>query len=89
MLAILPLRFGKRNRENSMEDVLKLLAQQVPGLVVLVYLVIQFTKTIREMVKAFREELGDFKKSIERSNRVIELNTDVLNHVKNVLKDKQ
>lgn len=72
-----------------MEVIGQELAKQIPALLVLVYLVVQFTKTIREIVKAFREELGDFKKSIERSNAVIERNTEVLVHVKNfVLKQK-
>lgn len=73
-----------------MEEAFIKMAQEVPSLAVLVFLVIRFTITIREVVKAFREELGDFKKSIERSNAVIERNTEVLMHVKSfVLKQKE
>lgn len=71
-----------------MEVILEL-ARQVPSLVVLVWLVIQFTKTIKEVVEAFREELKDFKTEMRRTNGVIERNTEVLSHVKNVLSRKE
>lgn len=65
------------------------LSRQVPALLVLVYLVVQFTKTIREVVGAFRDELGDFKKAMRESASAIERNTEVLSHVKFVLQEKR
>lgn len=72
-----------------MENTLLELAKQIPALLVLVYLVIQFTKTIKEVVQAFREELQDFKTEMRRTNGVIERNTEVLSHVKAVLASKK
>ncbi|MEM4326251.1 MAG: hypothetical protein QXU40_03040 [Candidatus Pacearchaeota archaeon] len=64
-----------------MENIVLELVKQIPALVVLVWLVIQFTRTIKEVVQAFREE-------IKRINGVIERNTEVLSHVKTILTQK-
>ena len=72
-----------------MENTIVELSRQVPALLVLVYLVIQFTKTIKDVVGAFREELSDFKSSIKQSTSAIERNTEVLTHVKIVLQEKK
>lgn len=72
-----------------MENIVLELVKQIPALVVLVWLVVQFTRTIKEVVKAFREELADFKTEMRRTNGVIERNTEVLSHVKTVLARKE
>jgi hypothetical protein len=61
------------------------LAKQVPSLAVLVWLVIQFNKTIKYAITVFREELSEFKEDRRKTDSVIERNTDVLAHVKGIL----
>jgi len=76
-----------------MENILEKIAQQVPALVVLVYLVIVFTKSMKDTVTKFlsfvQEKEKRVKEMADRMNSVIERNTEVLAHVKVVLSQKK
>jgi len=76
-----------------MENILEKIAQQVPALVVLVYLVIVFTKNIKDTVTKFLKFVEIKEKRVEemadRMNSAIERNTEVLAHVKVVLNQKK
>lgn len=65
-----------------MESTLVELAKQIPSLLVLVWLVFQHSKTTKEIMYAFRDE-------VRKMNSVIEHDMEVLSHVKFILQDKK